>query len=144
MTEHVLSALIKRRAEVAGEAEATRTRLTQLTANLGHLDAVIRQFDPEYDVDSIRAKRVRPLDAAGPGERSRLVLNILRRAGEPIPASEITRCVMTETGLDAADRIKRLQTARRTDAVLSRQERRGVVRAVREPGKMVLWKVARG
>ena len=41
MTEHVLSGLTKRRAELAGEAEALRARLAQISTDLGHLDAVI-------------------------------------------------------------------------------------------------------
>ncbi len=46
MTEHVLSGLTKRRAELAGEAETLRARLAQIAIDMGHLDAVIRQFDP--------------------------------------------------------------------------------------------------
>ena len=59
MTEHVLSDLVKRRAELASEAESLRTRLAQIATDLGHLDAVIRQFDPGYDLGSIRPKRPR-------------------------------------------------------------------------------------
>ena len=46
MTDYVLSGLTKRRAELAGEAEALRARLLQIGTDLGHLDAVIKQFDP--------------------------------------------------------------------------------------------------
>ena len=42
MTEHVLSGLVKRRAELAGEAETLRARLAQIATDTGHLDAVIR------------------------------------------------------------------------------------------------------
>jgi len=42
MTEHVLSRLTKRRAELAGEADTLKARLAQIGTDLGHLDAVIR------------------------------------------------------------------------------------------------------
>ncbi len=58
--EHVLSGLARKRAELAGEAEALRARLAQIAASLEHLDAAIRLFDPDYDLAAIRPKRPRP------------------------------------------------------------------------------------
>ena len=74
MTGGVLSGLTKRCAELAGEAESLWVRLAQIGAGLGHLDAMIRQVDPEYDLGAIWAKRPRGPDAARPGERSRFIL----------------------------------------------------------------------
>ncbi len=65
MTDYVLAGLTKRRAELAGEAETLRARLAQIATDTGHLDAVIQQFDPDYDLGSIRPKRPRMQDAAG-------------------------------------------------------------------------------
>ena len=45
--EHVLSALARKRGELAGEADALRARLAQIGADLAHVDATIRLFDPE-------------------------------------------------------------------------------------------------
>lgn len=55
-----LSALTRKRAELAGEAEALRTRIAKLQADLAHLDAAIRIMDPEAEPESIR-----PLVRAG-------------------------------------------------------------------------------
>jgi hypothetical protein len=63
VTDFVLSGLVKRRAELAGEAEVIRARLAAIAADLGHLDAVIRQFDPAFDVAAIRPRKVKPVDA---------------------------------------------------------------------------------
>ncbi len=46
MNEFVLPALVKRRAETAGELEKYQARVRELYADLAALDAVIRQFDP--------------------------------------------------------------------------------------------------
>ena len=77
MTDYVLAGLAKRRAELAGEAETLRARLAQIATDTGHLDAVIRQFDPDYDLGSIRPKRPRVQDV----EDRRLVKNTMKRVG---------------------------------------------------------------
>ena len=84
MVDYVLTGLVKRRAELAGEIEALRARLAQIGIDLGHLDAVIRPFDPEYELASICPKRPRGPDVAGRGERSRALLAVLREAGVSI------------------------------------------------------------
>ena len=103
MTDYVLSGLVKRRAELAGEADALRARLADITADLGHLDAVIRLFDPDHDIAAIRPKTPRGPDTAGRGERGRLVLDVLREAGEPIPAVDVVRRMLAKQGQDAGD-----------------------------------------
>ena len=59
MSEFVLPGLVERRSRLAGELEPTRERIDQIYADLAVLDAVIRQFDPDYAVDDIQVKRVR-------------------------------------------------------------------------------------
>jgi len=103
---------------------------------------VIRQFDPEYDIATICSKRPQNLDAAKRGERSRAALDVLRRAPEPITAAEMVRRALAEQGQDPDDHALVRQVAKRFETALARQERRGVVRARREPGRMVLWEVA--
>ena len=46
MHEHVLSGLVRRRGELAGERDALKKRIEQIGIDLSGLDAVIRQFDP--------------------------------------------------------------------------------------------------
>ena len=134
MTEHVLSALAKRRAELAGEADALRTRLVAIAADMGHLDAVIRQFDPDYSIASVRPKRPRGPDVARRGEMSRFVLGVLREATEPVPTGAIAARLMAERGMDGSDRKRARDMAKRVAMALRHQERQGTVRAIREEG----------
>ena len=57
MTDLALSALIRKRAELAGEIEATSAQLAQMRANLVHLDAVLRLLDPDAVPAEIAPKR---------------------------------------------------------------------------------------
>jgi len=142
MTDYVLAGLTKRRAELTGEADALRTRLAQIGSDLGHLDAVIRQFDPDYDLGSIRAKRPRGPDVAGRGEMSRFVLGVLREATEPVTTQEVTRRLMTERGQDMEDRRLVAQTMKRVGMALSRQKANGAVQSEQGTGQAALWKTA--
>jgi len=121
MTDYVLAGLTKRRAELTGEADALRARRAQIGTDVGHLDAVIRQFDLDYDLGSIRPKRPRGQDVAGRGEMSRFILGVLRDATEPVTTQEVARRLMTERGQDMGDRRLVAQTMKRVGMALSRQ-----------------------
>ena len=141
MADYVIAGLTKRRAELAGEMRAIETRLTQIATDLGHLDAVIRQFDPDCDLASIRPKRPSGPDKAGRGEMARFVLGMLREAQEPMPTSAITRRLMEARGQDVADVKRARQIGKRVAMALRHQEGQGTVRAAREPGQEVMWRV---
>src|SRR3954468_17251760 len=56
-----ISALVRKRAELAGLVERSRAELDALTTNLGHSDATLRLFDPKIRLDAVRPKAPRPL-----------------------------------------------------------------------------------
>jgi hypothetical protein len=49
----VLSGLVAKRGELAGEVEHCRRELHRLADELGRLDATIRLFDPAFDLGGI-------------------------------------------------------------------------------------------
>jgi len=142
MTDYVLAGLTKRRAELTGAADALRARLAQIGTDLGHLDAVIRQFDPDYDLGSIRPKRQRGPDVAGRGEMSRFVLSVLREAAEPMPTSDVAARLMAERGMDGQDRKLAERITKRIVSTLRHQGQKGTVRSQPGPGRVLLWEVA--
>ena len=142
MTDYVLAGLTKRRAELSSEAETLRSRLAQIATDVGHLNAVIRQFDPDYDLASIRPKRARPDDASGRGEISRFILQVLREATEPVATHDVVRRLMTERGQDVNDRQLLRLTMKRVGMAFSRQKALGTVRAIQGAGAVTLWEVA--
>jgi len=141
MTGHVLSGLTKRRAELTGEAETLKTRLAQIATDIGHLDAVIRQFDPDYDLAGIRPKRSRGPDAARPGEMSRFVLGVLRKAAEPMPTPDIAARFMAERGMDGQDRRLAERITKRIVSTLRHQAGKSTVQSQPGPGRVLLWEI---
>ena len=69
--EHTISGLIRKRAEIAGQLEAAQTQVRQLIINLDSLDATIRLFAPDIDLEEIRPKPVPPRHTAFHGEVSK-------------------------------------------------------------------------
>ena len=57
---HVISALVAKRAEVAGDIENAQEALKKLIDDLEHIDATIRLFDPDYCIEGIKPKAFRP------------------------------------------------------------------------------------
>ena len=82
---HVVSALVNKRAEIAGMIARTQQQLGQFRASLAHVDATIRLFAPAMEPETIPAKRIRHSDLLFErGDLSRLVIDKIRRAGAPI------------------------------------------------------------
>jgi len=139
---HVVSALVNKRAEIAGMITRTEQQLGQFRADLVHLDATIRLFAPEIEPKTIPAKRIRQSDLwFEQGELSRRVLDALRRAGEPIRAPDLVRAVMIDKGLDPADRPSFVRVQWKVRDTLNRLNKRGLL-ASDGAGHGVLWRIS--
>jgi len=139
---HVVSALVNKRAEIAGMITRTEQQLGQFRADLVHLDATIRLFAPEIEPKTIPAKRIRQSDLwFEQGELSRRVLDALRRAGEPIRAPDLVRAVMIDNGLDPADRPSFVRVQWKVRDTLNRLNKRGLL-ASDGAGHGVLWRIS--
>ncbi len=96
---HVVTALVRKRAELAGDIEATHKRLGEMIEALEKLDATLLLFDPDYQIQGIKPKSFRPpQDWSKRGEMTRVILNVLRQASEPLTTREIAFQVMRERG----------------------------------------------
>ena len=139
---HVVSALVNKRAEIAGMITRTEQQLGQFRADLVHLDATIRLFAPEMEPKTIPAKRIRQSDLwFEQGELSRRVLDALLRAGEPIRAPNLVRAVMIDKGLDPADRPSFVRVQWKVRDTLNRLNERGLL-ASDGAGHGVLWRIS--
>ena len=72
---HVVTALVSKRAEMAGLIEHHRKEMGRLATDLAHLDATLKLFSPEIDLRTLRAKEHRTRNRFfRPGECQRMVL----------------------------------------------------------------------
>ena len=100
---HVIGALRTKRAELSGTLRQLEQQLAQHRANLAHLDATMRLFDPEIRPRDIRPRQLRARNAwFRPGECLRLIYDELREATQP-------------TTRELAERIMRLKAMPMTD-----------------------------
>jgi len=89
---HVVSALVDKRAELAGQIVRIEQQLGQFRADLIHADATIRLFAPTLEPETIHAKVIRRRDGwFETGEVKRRVLEVLS-AFAPLNKLEGIRC----------------------------------------------------
>jgi hypothetical protein len=140
---HVLTGLIAKRSEIAGQIEHAQDKLRQLVIDLDHIDAAIHIFDPSIELLEIKARPVPPRHQAFKGEVTRIVLGALRNAKKPLTTAEVAQRVMAERGLDTAN-LRLLKTMqKRTGACLRHWLQRGVASKQPGPGQFVLWEMKR-
>ena len=144
MTDYVLTGLVKRRAELAGEIEATHDRLRKMIEDLEKLDSVILQFDPTHQVEAIKPKAFRPPpDWARRGEMTKAVLSILRQAAEPMTSRDIALEMLVTRALDKDDQRLLALMTKRVGVALRMQRLNGMVHSAQGTGQYMVWEIAR-
>jgi hypothetical protein len=132
---HGIGALRNKRAELAGALRQLEQQLVQQRANLSHLDAAMRLFDPDIRPKDIRPKQQRARNAwFRPGECLRLIYDELREATQPLSTRELAERIMRIKAIPAADddRRERIQktllgSLNRAKQTIARVEIAGVV-----------------
>ena len=141
---HVITALVRKRAQLAGDIELAHEALRKMVGDLETLDSALLMFDPDYKVESIKPKAFRPpKDWSNRGQMTRICLSILRQASEPLTSRDIAVQLLIERALDRDDqRLLRLMT-KRVGVALRGQRDKGAVRGEEGPGQYVLWELTR-
>lgn len=140
---NTVSALLRKRAEIAGQVEHAQAELRRLVGDLAHVEATIRLFAPEIDFGPQKVKPVPPAHQAFRGEVSRIVLEALRAAGGPVTTEEIAERLMAARGLDSADDGMRRVMVKRAGACLRNWRQKGLVTARNGEGQFKLWEAVR-
>lgn len=132
---HVICALRNQRAELAGTLRQLEQQLVQQRANLAHVDATMRLFDPDIRPKDIRPKQPRARNAwFRPRECLRLVYDELRETTQPVTTRALAERIMQAKGIPAADNDRReriqktlLASLNRAKETIARVEIAGVV-----------------
>jgi hypothetical protein len=99
---HVIGALRSKRAELAGTLRQLEHQLAGHRANLAHLDATLRLFDPDVRSTDIHPRRIRARNV-WQGECLRLIYDELREATQPVTTRELAARIMRVKAISAAD-----------------------------------------
>lgn len=138
--EHVLSGLLRKRAEIAGELQAAQAAVRQHIIDLDAVDATIRLFSPNIELEDIRPKPLPARHAAYKGEVSRIIFDTLRERQRPMTSEELAQHVMATRDLNSADKGLLRMVTKRVASCLRHYRNRGVLQSAMGPGNRVLWK----
>jgi hypothetical protein len=136
---YALSALRKKRAELASETVQLERQLRRRREVLGHVDATLRLLDPSVDIEAVPNKRiVRRIRLLRQGELGRLILGALRDAEAPLSTQAITTHILAAGEHGEAVRSAMAQCVRGNLAYLGR--RRKVINS--RTGQTTRWQLA--
>ena len=140
---HVVTALVTKRAEMAGLIEHHRKEMGRLAVDLAHLDATVKLFSPEIDLRTLRAKEHRKRNRFfRPGECQRMVLDIFREAqGTALSSRQIGEALAARHGLESTT-VMIEQMQKNAIAVVHRLERTGTLIPAGRDGHGATWSVA--
>ena len=105
-----VSYLTRLHADLGGRIQVNKAEAVKLAADMHHVEAVLKMFNPDFNVAAIAARR---RQKTNPGfKRSTLfreALGVLRNATTPMTVTELTHAVLAVHNLtDTADRKQRL------------------------------------
>lgn len=141
MSELALHALIRKRAELAGEFERAEAAARELKVALEHLDATILLLQPDTDLTRIKPKKLRPPMAARRGGVAHIIFSTMRAAGRPCPTNELAAHVMAERGMDTMNKKLVTMMEMRVSASLRHYRKRGLVVSTHRPGEHHVWEI---
>jgi hypothetical protein len=132
--EKALHALARKRAELDGRIIELRDQTRTLLIARDHVDATMRIFSPQIEIDKIRPKLKPAPYAAANGEVTHLIIDALRYAERPLTSRELTLRVMQERALDVEDRDLVRVMIGRVRLVLRYHKGQGAMRPVPSAG----------
>ena len=120
-----LSGLLRKRAEMSGQVRLQQTQLGALIADLNSIDAAIRVFRPDIELEDL-PERLAPAPFAGfRGEIVRFLLDELRKANGPQSTFDLADKIMEKRGLDPSDRVVAGLIRKRTGYALAKLRKAG-------------------
>jgi ribosomal protein S8E len=139
---HVISALVTKRGELAGQLENHKKEIARVAEELRHIDRTIKIFNPDYDLRSIKAKKVYTKSRYFKhGEANKMLLDILRLQNAPMSTHDITSEVITRKAIIELDEAEEKALQASVYSILDRLEKNETVRKAGKDGLNTLWEL---
>lgn len=146
---NTISGLQAKRAELIKLHTQLVEDAKKILCDIDHLDATIRLFDPDADLQRRVKSRYAIKHRAHFGHSKRFVLDVLRRADAPMTSRQIADAWAKDRGLTADDATLNI-LRKRIGATLQTCKKQGLIEYVGmtsdgDPfGPYKLWRVAKG
>ena len=139
---HVVSGLLSKREEIAGQITTIQTEIGRLQGALTHLDNTIKLFSPQYDLRTIKGKRTYTKSKNFErGEAQRMTLDVMREFKKPLCSREIVDELLERKNIESITaNVVNLQKNILT--ILHSLEKRNIIVQVDNAGGSLKWKVA--
>ena len=138
---HVISALVKKRAELRGDIIHYKQLIASLDKDLQTIDATIKIFDVDYDISSIKPvikSRNRFFDN---GEAKVLVLEVLKSSNLPLSTDKISDIIATNKNLSFENKTDKSNFQKSILLALNTCLSNNLVEKVSKDGLSIIWKI---
>lgn len=143
---NTVAGLVAKRKDLAKLHKELLAEAKKVLCDLDHIDATIRLFDPEADLERVRRNRYATKHRAIKGHLKRFVLSQLREASGPLTSRDVTEAWIKDRGL-APDESTFVTLRKRIGACIKTCANQKLVECVGETtdhdawGPYKLWRV---
>lgn len=137
---NTISGLQAKRKELATLHRQLVAEAKKVLCDIDHIDAVIRVFDPDADIERIRLNRYAVKHRAPKGHLKRFVLSALREAAAPLSSRQITEAWIKDRRLQP-DEATFVILRKRVGACLQTCKTQGMIEEVGTDGEYKLWRL---
>ena len=138
---HVISALVKKRAELRGDIIHYKQLIATLDKDLQTIDATIKIFDVDYDISSIKPVIKSRNRFFNNGEAKVLVLEVLRNSEVPISTDKIADIIAIKRNLTFENKTDKSNFQKSILLALNTCLLNNLVEKVSKDGLTIIWKI---
>lgn len=138
---YVISALVKKRAELRGDIIHYKQLIVTLDKNLQTIDATIKIFDVDYDISSIKPVRKDRNRFFNNGESKILALEVLKNSNLPISTDKISDIIATNRNLAFENKTDKSNFQKSILLALNTCLSNNLVEKVSKDGLSIVWKI---
>ena len=138
---HVISALVKKRAELRGDIIHYKQLIATLDKDLQTIDATIKIFDVDYDISSIKPVIKSRNRFFNNGEAKVLVLEVLKNSEVPISTDKIADIIAIKRNLSFENKTDKSNFQKSILLALNTCLSNNLVEKVSKDGLSIVWKI---
>ena len=140
---NTIAGLQAKRAELLKLQKHLVAEAKKVLCDIDHLDACIRLFDPDADIERVRLNRYATKHRAPKGYLKRFVLGQFRVAAAPLTSRKITEAWIADRGLQP-DEATFVILRKRIGACIQIARKGGMIEEAGDEGEYKTWRLSTG